>query len=125
MSSAYHQIELPESDRIYTASQVDGSLWQWKRIQFGLSNAVPAFQRVIDDINKENDCKGTVAYLDNTTVGGKTQEEHDENLAKFLKVANDYNLTFNEAKCSYSTQSVELLGYQITKNWLKPVSDRV
>ena len=84
MSSAYHQIELPESDRIYTAFQADGSLWQWKRILFGLSNAVPAFQRVIDDIIKENDCKGTVAYLDNITVGGKTQEEHDENLAKFL-----------------------------------------
>ena len=30
MSSAYHQIELPESDRIYTAFQADGSLWQWK-----------------------------------------------------------------------------------------------
>ena len=125
MSSAYHQIELPESDRIYTAFQADGSLWQWKRIPFGLSNAVPTFQRVIDDIIKENDCKGTVAYLDNTTVGGKTQEEHDKNLAKFLKVASDCNLTFNEAKCSYSTQSVKLLGYQITKNCLKPDPDRV
>ena len=30
MSSAYHQIELPESERIYTAFQADGSLWQWK-----------------------------------------------------------------------------------------------
>ena len=125
MSSAYHQIELPESDRICTAFQADGSLWQWKRIPFGLSNAVPAFQRVIDDIIKENGCKGTVAYLNNITVGGKTQEEHDKKLAKFLKVASDCNLTFNEAKSSYSTQSVKLLGYQITKHCLKPDPDRV
>ena len=99
-----------ESERIYTAFQADGSLWQWKRISFGLSNAVPAFQRVIDDIIKENDCKGTVAYLDNITVGGKTQEEHDKNLAKFFKVASDCNLTFNEAKYSlkcYETSTIQ------------------
>ena len=40
-------------------------------------------------------------------------------------MASDCNLTFNEAKCSYSTQSVKLLGYQITKNCLKPDPDRV
>ena len=115
MSSAYHQVELPTSDRMYTAFQADGSLWQWKRIPFGLSNAVPAFQRIVDDIIKQNDCKGTFAYLDNITVGGKTQREHDENLAKFLKVARECNLTFNDSKCVYSTDCVKLLGYQITE----------
>ena len=125
MSSAYHQVELPPSDRLYTAFQADGSLWQWKRIPLGLSNAVPVFQRIIDDIIKTNGCKGTVAYLDNITVGGKTQKEHDENLSKFLKVARDCNLTFNESKCVYSTDCVKLLGYQISKGTLKPDPDRV
>ena len=78
--SAYHQTELPESDRIYTAFQTDGSLWKWKRIALGLPNAVPDFQRVIDDIIKENDCKSIVPYLNNITVGGNAKEEHNENL---------------------------------------------
>ena len=52
MSSAYHQEEIPTCDRMYTAFQADGSLWQWKRILYGLSNAVPAFQRIVDDIIK-------------------------------------------------------------------------
>ena len=43
----------------------------------------------------------------------------------FLKVASDCDLTFNEAKCLYSTQSDKLLSYQITKNCLKPDPDRV
>ena len=72
MSSAYHQVELPECDRKYTAFQADGSLWQWTRIPFGLCNAVSGFQRIIDDIIKSDECTGTFAYLDNITVGGKT-----------------------------------------------------
>ena len=47
----------------------------------------------IDEIIKSNKRTGTYAYLDNITVGGKTQEEHDANLEKFLKVAKDCNLT--------------------------------
>ena len=54
LTSAYHQVELPSSDRLYTAFQADGCLWQWKRIPFGHTNAVPCFQRIIDDIIKSN-----------------------------------------------------------------------
>jgi len=50
---------------------------------FGLKNAVPCFQHIIE----ENDCNGTHAYLDNIKIGGKTQKEHDENLHHFLNVA--------------------------------------
>ena len=125
MSSAYHQVEIPTSDHMYTAFQADGSFWHWKRIPFGFSNAVPAFQRIIGDIIKQNDCKGTFAYLDNITIREKTQREHDENLVNFLKVAQKCNLTFNNSKCVYSTNCVKLLGYQIIEGCLKPDDDRV
>ena len=50
LTSAYHQVELPPSDKLYTAFEADGALWQWKQIPFGLTNAVPCFQRIVDDI---------------------------------------------------------------------------
>ena len=95
LTSAYHQVKLPPSHRVYTAFEADGALWQWKRIPFGLTNAVPCFQRIVDDIIKSNDCQGAFAYLDNITIGGATQQEHDRNLAKFLTVAKDHSLTFH------------------------------
>ena len=99
LTSAYHQVELPPSDRPHTAFEADNALWQWKRISFGLTNAVPCFQRFIDDIIKSNNCEGTFAYLVNITVGGAIQQEHDVNLANFLAVAKKHNLTFNDSKC--------------------------
>ena len=41
LSSAYHQVELQPKYRLYRAFETNGALWQWKRIPFGLSNAVP------------------------------------------------------------------------------------
>ena len=108
LKSAYHQLELPAEDRWYTAFQAHGGLWQWKRIPFGLTNAVPCFQRVMDDLINKHGCHGTFAYLDNITVGGKTQEEHDCNLERFVSVAKKSNLTFNETKCVFSSDSVDL-----------------
>ena len=78
--SAYHQVELPSSDCLYTAFQAVGFLWQWKRIPFGLTNTVPCFQQIVGDIIKSNGCEGTFAYLDNITVGGTMQEDDDRNL---------------------------------------------
>ena len=119
-TSAYHQVELPPSDRPYTAFEADNALWQWKRIPFELTNAFPCFQRIIADIIKSNYCEGTFAFLDNITVGGATQQEHDVNLANFLAVAKKHNLTFNDSKCMYNTGTVDLLGYRIKAGTLKP-----
>ena len=90
-----------------------------------MCNAVSGFQHIIDDIIKSHDCTGTFAYLDNITVGGKTQQEHDDNLAKFLEAAHQCSITFNDSKCVYSTECVKLLGYEIFEGSLKPDPDRV
>ena len=125
MSSAYQQVETPACDRMYTAFQAEGLFWQWKRIPFVLTNGVPCFQRIIDQIIKSNKCTGMYTYLDNITVGGKTQEEHDANLAKFLKVAKDCNLTLNKKRYVYSADCIIKLSYQINRGFLKPDLEHV
>ena len=125
LRSAYHQIGLVPEERKYTAFEANGQLYQFKRIPFGLKNAVPCFQRVIDAILQEHDCKATFAYLDDITVCGKTCEEHDQNLTAFLKAAKDCNLTLNENKCVFATESINLLGYNVSHGILQPDPDRV
>ena len=71
---AYHQVELPKEARIYTSFEADGQLFQFTHLPFGLKNAVPFFQRIIDRIIIENDCGGTYAYIDNIIVGGTRQK---------------------------------------------------
>ena len=98
LKSAYHQVPIQEDDKQYTAFEAAGRLYQYRRIPFGCTNGVSAFQRVMDQIIDCEGLKATFCYLDNITIGGNTKEEHDENLQAFTTVSKKYNLTFNETK---------------------------
>ncbi|GFT18810.1 putative retrovirus-related pol polyprotein from transposon opus [Trichonephila clavipes] len=67
----------------------------------------------------------TYPFIDDVTVCGKDQKEHDDNLEKFMTVAKKYNLTLNEDKCTYSSNSVHLLGYIIQDGIIKPDPERL
>ena len=123
--SAYHQVKLPQSDWEFTAFEAAGKLYHFKRLPFGLTNAVAAFQRLMDEIVEKHQLKGVFVYMDNITVAGRTQVEHDENVKKFLEAAAERNLSFNEGKTVRNTKSVKLLGYQISFHRLEPDPDRV
>ena len=125
LRSAYHQVLLLPEEKKYTAFEADGRLYQFKRVPFGLKNAVPCFQRIVNEIISKFECKGTFAYLDDITICGHTREEHDDNLKVFLKAAEECNLTLNEDKCVYAVNSVKLLDYQISDGILQPDPDRV
>ena len=76
----------------------------------GIENAVACFQRTINELIEREGLLDTFAYLDNVTVCGKTQEEHDSNLEKFLKSAENINLIYNHDKCSFSQNKICTLG---------------
>ena len=77
LKSAYHQIKIRPEDRPYTAFQSGSELYQWKILPFGLTNAVPAFQRLMNEFITRNQLQGVNVYLGNLTVGGVNQRSHD------------------------------------------------
>ena len=79
----------------------------------------------MDEFIAENDLKATFAYMDNITVAGMSQSEHDENLNKFLEAAKQNNLTFNNDKSIISVTSINILGYLVSHNSIKPDPDRL
>ncbi|XP_054259839.1 uncharacterized protein LOC128984533 [Macrosteles quadrilineatus] len=102
LKSAYHQVKIRNEEKHYTAFEACGQLYQFKRIPFGVTNGVAAFQRVIDQVIRTEQLQDTYAYLDDVTICGKTQEQHDINLKKFIEAASKYNLTINNEKSSFS-----------------------
>lgn len=125
LKSAYHQVPIREADKVYTAFQSGQNLYQFCRLPFGVTNGVACFQRVMDEFLRDNQLEDTFVYLDDVTICGKTKQEHDANLKRFLEAARKYNLTLNEDKCVYSACSIKLLGYCISDGEIKPDPERL
>ena len=125
LKSAYHQIPIAQCDREYTAFEAGGELLQFTRIPFGVTNGVSAFQRTMDNLIAKHNLKGTLAYMDNITVCGKTQEEHDTNLQRFYDIVNKYSLTLNHKKSILSVTEINMLGYLISYQTVKPDPERM
>ena len=125
LRSAYHQVAIPEKDKPYTAFQAGNGFYQFTRIPFGVTNGVACFQRVIDDIISTDNLKGTFAYLDNVTICGVDQADHDENLRGFLESAAARNITFNDDKSTFSTRRLAILGSIVEDGSIRPDPERL
>ena len=124
LESAYHQIPISESEREYTAFEACNNLYQFRRIPFGVTNGVACFQRAMSDLVQRENLKGVFVYVDNITICGKTQQDHDYNLQQFMNAAEKYGLTLNHEKGTFSTKVIRLLGYEISNGSISPDPER-
>ena len=113
LKSAYHQVPLIPYDEKFTAFEVNGKLYQFKRIPFGICNAVGAFERIIMKILGEDNLRNTYPYLDDVTITGNTLEELEENSRQFEEACKKRNMTLNEDKTIRGVDRLNILGYQI------------
>ena len=125
LRSAYHQVPLKEEDKQYTAFEARNNLYQFTRLPFGVTNGVACFQREMMKFVEQNNLNAVFPYLDNITICGKDQQEHDANLEKFLAAATRKNICYNDSKSVFSTRKLAILGYVIEEGVIRPDPERL
>ena len=63
--------------------------------------------------------------MDDFLIYGKTLQEHDERLRKFLQRLKENGVTLNREKCQFRTDTVEFLGFSISPEGVKPLNRKV
>ena len=125
LKSAYHQIPLHRKDMSFTAFEVNGRLFEFTRLPFGVTNAVAAFQREMTAFVRRHNLKRTHSYLDDVIIGGRSEEEHQENMENFLKAAESEGLTLNKAKCVFGCKTVPMLSHIVGAGSKRPDPSRI
>ena len=123
--NAYHQVPILKDDRKYTGFEANGRLYQFRRIPFGVINGVAVFQRLMDNIIKEEKLKDIFPYLDDIIVAGVNQADYDKNVEAFLDVVKRQNLSLNHAKSVISASSINVLGYLVRDGNIRPDPERL
>ncbi|GFY01978.1 retrovirus-related Pol polyprotein from transposon 412 [Trichonephila clavipes] len=117
LKSGYWQVEIHPEDRekkktAFTSGQ---GLWQFKVMPFGLCNAPATFERLMETVLKSLTFEACLIYLDDViAIGGRTFEEHLQNIRKVLSKLRDANLKLNPSKCKFFQKEVNYLGHIIS-----------
>ncbi|GFV16870.1 retrovirus-related Pol polyprotein from transposon 297 [Trichonephila clavipes] len=110
LKSGYWQVEIHPEDREKTAFTSGQGLWQFKVMPFGLCNAPATFERLMETVLKGLTFEACLIYLDDVIIGGRTFEEHLQNIRKVLSKLSDANLKLNPSKCKFFQKEVNYLG---------------
>lgn len=123
LSEGYHQLELDEQSKTVTTFSTHLGLYRYKRLNFGISSAAEIFQNTIRQLLAN--IKGALNYSDDILIFGTNQQEHDEALMNVLNKLKQENLTINLNKCCFNQNQITFLGYNFSKEGIKPDQNKV
>ena len=124
MSQAYHQGEIAEESRRFTAFTTPWSLYEWIRIPYGITNAPPAFQRFVNNcLSKLRDT--CCAYLDDILVHSTSFVEHVRSVRRVLRCLRERGIKLNLKKCHLFRREVRYVGRLISADGYRPDPDNV
>ena len=108
--SGYHQVHIHEDDRYKTAFITEWGAYVWVVMPFGLKNAPPSYQRIVNQIFKDylNDFMNL--FLDNFSVYSDVAF-HLPKLRLVFERCRQYGVSLNPDKCIFYVPSGVILGY--------------
>ncbi len=119
LASGYHQIKMKESDIEKTAFTCCFGLYEYVVMPFGLKNAPPTFQRMMNELFMDYLYDWMVVYIDDILIYSKTFEEHMEHLKIVFDILRKANLMMKLKKCKFLEQNIEFLGHIVGKDGIK------
>ena len=118
LARAYKHMEVEESSRPYLLG-----LFRYRRLPFGNASAPAIWQKAMSIVLQG--CQGTICYIDDNLVTGKTRSEHEENLRQVFRRLQQYGLRVKLSKCQFFQDELEFLGHTISREGVRPTKERV
>ena len=108
--SGYHQIHIHADDGYKTAFITEWSAYVWVVMPFGLKNAPPTYQRIVNQIFKDYLNDFMKLFLDNFSVYSDVAT-HLPKLRLVFEQCRQYSVSLHPDKCIFYVPSGVILGY--------------
>ena len=107
-TSSYLCIVLDYASSLLTTFNTPWGRYRFVCLPWGLTCAQDIFQQMIDQILE---CyERAIGIADNVVIHGKDNEEHNQNLHRFMCIPREHGLVFNGEKCEVKQDSVTFFG---------------
>ena len=101
LANGFHQIEMDPKDQAKTAFTTPYGHYEFARMPFGLKNAPPTFQRLMDQVLTGMQGTELFVYLDDIVVYSSSLREHEIKVRKLLNRLREHGLTLQTNKCEF------------------------
>ncbi|KAH9802215.1 hypothetical protein KPL71_001288 [Citrus sinensis] len=117
--SGYNQIAIAPEDQEKTTFTCPYGTFAFRRMPFGLCNALATFQRCMMSIFSEIVEQTLEVFMDDFSVFGEIYSNYLHNLEEVLKRCEMTNLVLNWEKCHFIVQEGIVLGHKISKDGIE------
>lgn len=118
LKSGYWQIEMDAADREKTAFSMDGGLWQFKVMPFGLCNAPATFERLMEMVMSGMPKQALLVYLDDLIVHADGFDQELSNLRDTFTRLRNAGLKLSPKKCHLFKRETSFLGHIVSAKGL-------
>ena len=125
MKNSFHQIELDEGSRDYTAFRTMSGSYRFKRSPQGLSTSPAAYQRACNLAFHDQLGKFLFSYIDDIVIYSKNFQEHLKHLSKILGRIEMTGFKLGLQKCQFAAPSIKYLGHVVDRSGIHVDKDKV
>ncbi|XP_026288932.1 uncharacterized protein LOC113213921 [Frankliniella occidentalis] len=119
---AYLQIPVDEESSMLMVVNSKRGLFRPTTLQFGVKTAPAIFQRIMDGLLGK--LEGVVAYQDNVYIFASSFPQYVSRLENALLVLSQAGLRLNTEKCTFITDSLEILGFLVDAKGIHPTQEK-
>lgn len=125
LANGFHQIMVDERDKPKTAFSTCQGHYEFNRMPFGLRNAPPTFQRLMNKVLTGLIGNRCLVYLDDIIVYGANLKKHNSRLLEVFQMLSKFNLKLQPNKCKFLNKEVMYLGHVISEKRSSPDPNKV
>ena len=114
---------LDEDSSLLTTFQTCFGRFRWQRLPFGTCVSSEIFQKRLT--RALGGLQGVICIADDIVIHGKSEDEHDKHLEKFLSRCVDQGIKLNKTKCQWRLREIDFMGHRITANGLQADPEKV
>ena len=121
MNSGFLQVPMDEESKQYTAFTLGSmGLYECESMPFGLCNAPPTFQRLMQNCLGELNLTYCLIYLDDVIVFSQTEKGHLERMCVVFDRLREHGLKLKPSKCDVFKMEINYLAHHVSKKGVLP-----
>ena len=121
LNSGFWQVPMDKESKQYTAFTLGSmGLYECESMPFGLCNAPPTFQRLMQNCLGELNLTYCLIYLDDMIVFSETPEEHLQRMRVVFDHLREHGLKLKPSKCNVFKSEINYLAHHVSQKGVLP-----